>query len=191
PRPPKAITENTRKSSVLGARTRATWPTIPTRMAMTISLSSDAQRMTYGVRKPNRPNAAVGSMPRMPMVAAVSGRALLMVEISGGTTVTAARRVSAVRMMARAKSQAFCCIFTPMRAPLPQHYRWFARPGHSGGLARGRAVLPVFIAGPAPAKLFLVPLGSHGCRAFVAQGIERPPPERKVVGSNPIEGTFE
>ncbi len=40
-----------------------------------------------------------------------------------------------------------------------------------------------------PAKLFLVPFGSSGCRAFVAQGIERPPPERKVVGSNPIEGT--
>lgn len=47
-----------------------------------------------------------------------------------------------------------------------------------------------YIPRPAPAKLFLVPFGSHGCRAFVAQGIERPPPERKVVGSNPIEGTI-
>ena len=48
-----------------------------------------------------------------------------------------------------------------------------------------------YIRRPAPAKLFLVPFGSHGCHAFVAQGIERPPPERKVVGSNPIEGTIE
>ena len=34
------------------------------------------------------------------------------------------------------------------------------------------------------------PLVHSGGRALVAQGIERLPPEQKVVGSNPIEGTF-